>query len=90
MHTAQRRMPFLSVLAACLLQACVVSSALNAHELLTASRTAQMMEEQQTASPSYTNDWAVEVEGGSEAADLLAGTFGFINMGQVWGSRALI
>ena len=79
-------MPLLSVLAACLLQACVVSSALNAHELLTASRTAQMVEEQQrtvTASPSYSNDWAVEIEGGSEAADLVAGTFGFINMGQV-------
>ena len=31
----------------------------------------------------YSNDWALQVEGGDEAADVLASLTGFINMGQV-------
>ena len=31
----------------------------------------------------YSNDWAVEVHGGSEMADQIARRFGFINLGQV-------
>ncbi len=33
--------------------------------------------------PRYTNDWAVEVRGGPEAADALASNHGFLNRGQV-------
>ena len=35
------------------------------------------------AEPRYTNSWAVEVRGGAEAADQLAQTHGFLNLGQV-------
>ena len=31
----------------------------------------------------YSNDWALQVEGGDKAADILASFTGFINMGQV-------
>ena len=31
----------------------------------------------------YSNDWAVEIHGGSEMADQIARRFGFINLGQV-------
>ena len=31
----------------------------------------------------YSNDWAVEIHGGSELADQIARRFGFINLGQV-------
>ena len=31
----------------------------------------------------YSNDWAVEVHGGSEMADQIARRFGFTNLGQV-------
>ena len=37
----------------------------------------------------YSNDWALQVEGGDEAADVLASFTGFINMGQVSRYRAL-
>ncbi len=33
--------------------------------------------------PVYSNDWAVQVYGGEEAADELAALHGFINMGKV-------
>lgn len=33
--------------------------------------------------PVYSNDWAVEVYGGEEQANGIAGTHGFINMGKV-------
>ena len=33
--------------------------------------------------PAYTNSWAVQVEGGSSAAEALAAKYGFINKGQV-------
>ncbi len=35
------------------------------------------------AKPRYTNSWAVEVSGGSLAADELANKHGFVNLGQV-------
>ena len=35
------------------------------------------------AEPRYTNSWAVEVRGGTEAADQLAQSHGFLNLGQV-------
>ena len=35
-------------------------------------------------SPKFSSDWAVEVTGGSSAADRLAGQHGFINLGQVY------
>lgn len=31
----------------------------------------------------YTNRWAVKITGGPDAADLIAGKYGFVNMGQV-------
>lgn len=31
----------------------------------------------------YSNDWAVEIHGGSEMADHIARKFGFTNLGQV-------
>ena len=31
----------------------------------------------------YSNDWAVEIHGGSEMADHIARRFGFTNLGQV-------
>ena len=31
----------------------------------------------------YSNNWAVEIHGGSELADQIARRFGFINLGQV-------
>ena len=33
--------------------------------------------------PVYSNDWAVEVYGGEEQANGIAGTYGFVNMGKV-------
>ena len=33
--------------------------------------------------PRYSNDWAVEVNGGATEADRLAAKHGFVNMGQV-------
>ena len=33
--------------------------------------------------PVYSNDWAVEVDGGQEVADEIASAQGFINMGKV-------
>ena len=46
---------------------------------------AEMREEQHRAisATRYSNDWAVQVEGGAQAADTLATATGFINMGQV-------
>ncbi len=36
-----------------------------------------------SGNPLYSNDWAVQVYGGEEAADELAALHGFINMGKV-------
>ena len=36
-----------------------------------------------TAELSYSNDWAVQIDGGLETANLIASQSGFINMGQV-------
>ena len=33
--------------------------------------------------PTYSNDWAVQVYGGEEAADEVSALHGFINMGKV-------
>ena len=64
---------------ACLLLTLLVSLALGMHlpddddELL-------MILEEETK---YCNDWAVEIHGGLEMADLIASKHGFINLGQV-------
>ena len=54
-------------------------------KLQTATGLAEMRGEQHRtiSATRYTNDWAVQVEGGAEAADSLATATGFINMGQV-------
>ena len=48
---------------------------------------AEMEEEHQqnisNVSADFSSDWAVQVDGGAEAADILASAEGFINMGQV-------
>ena len=66
----------------------VVSPVLLPHQQqpLTASLVARMREAQHesvAAPPSYSNDWAVQVQGGLQAAQKLATAAGFINMGQV-------
>ncbi|XP_026103707.1 proprotein convertase subtilisin/kexin type 5-like [Carassius auratus] len=33
----------------------------------------------------YTNRWAIKITGGPDAADLIAGKYGFVNMGQIGG-----
>ena len=54
-------------------------------KLQTATGLAEMRGEQHRviSATRYTNDWAVQVEGGAQAADTLATATGFINMGQV-------
>lgn len=37
----------------------------------------------QDEKPRYSNDWAIEVNGGVEIANQLAAKLGFVNMGQV-------
>ena len=51
-------------------------------------RNVQQRSSGKLASPSmekirYSNNWAVEIHGGSELADQIATRFGFINLGQV-------
>ena len=54
-------------------------------KLESATGLAELREEQHRAisATRYSNDWAVQVEGGAQAADTLATATGFINMGQV-------
>lgn len=66
------------------LQACLVSTVLIPHDLYPPADSLSGEQNQVVAaSPSYSNDWAVQVDGGSEEADFIASSSGFINMGQV-------
>ena len=67
------------------LQACSVLSVLlpHANQPRSTEEIRQLAHQAATAAPTYSNDWAVQVEGGLEAANTIANTHGFINMGQV-------
>ena len=43
----------------------------------------QLAHQATIAAPTYTNDWAVQVEGSLGAVNAIANRHGFINMGQV-------
>ena len=78
----------LLVLSVCDVGWCVVmSTSSNLRHVQTSDNVAGMREESQQnisdASVDYSNDCAVEVNGGALAADTLASASGFINMGQV-------
>ena len=59
-----------------LLQACLSSAVLVPHARVTEKALP-------VAALEYSNDWAVQIQGGPEIVSLIADTHGFINMGQV-------
>ena len=70
-------------LCALLFQACIVQSFLYPHALLSRSKIEQEAHREATAVASYSNDWAVQIEGNLKTVNRIAESHGFVNMGQV-------
>ena len=56
---------------------------MNAAIRLFLSVSCALLAQTSAADPRYTNSWAVEIRGGAKAADQLAQSHGFLNLGQV-------
>ena len=70
-----------AALVLCLLQASLSSAVLVPHARFTSSQLREKA--QQPVAVQYSNDWAVQIQGGLETINTIANTHGFINMGQV-------